>query len=284
MLQGEPRERTIRRRNCAATFDYGIRASARAFVGLAAQRRRRRQRRSRRIRSRISTSAASATTTSTAASIKRYREYDSMPGFGIDEISGAELRARAGGVEPAAGRLRIGRHAGASTSTGCGPRSSPSALWTDPGEPRRDASNYQSVGAQVDLRFSVLHWYDMTLSVGYAVGFQRRARARRRVHDLAEDNVTRAVTHVADVLLHVRRRLVAGARLPGRAAVPRQLQARDAARRASRSSRGRRRGRRLLLRQRLRCSASLGVDFTTFARYVGAGHRGARARRSSSSR
>ena len=34
----------------------------------------------------------------------------------------------------------------------------------------------ESVGAQADLRFSVLHWYEMTLSVGYAVGFQRMHR------------------------------------------------------------------------------------------------------------
>jgi hypothetical protein len=33
------------------------------------------------------------------------------------------------------------------------------------------------VGAQTDLKFSVLHWYDMTLSVGYAVGFQSGKRA-----------------------------------------------------------------------------------------------------------
>jgi hypothetical protein len=31
---------------------------------------------------------------------------------------------------------------------------------------------YASIGAQVDTRISVLHWYDMTFSVGYAVGLQ----------------------------------------------------------------------------------------------------------------
>ena len=63
-----------------------------------------------------------------------------------------------------------------------------SALWTDP---RNSAlrNDYQSVGAQVDLRFSVLHWYEMTLSVGYAVGFQGTHRARRRVDGFAEDPV-----------------------------------------------------------------------------------------------
>jgi hypothetical protein len=33
------------------------------------------------------------------------------------------------------------------------------------------------VGAQADLHFSVLHWYDMTLSVGYAVGFKEGRRS-----------------------------------------------------------------------------------------------------------
>jgi hypothetical protein len=28
------------------------------------------------------------------------------------------------------------------------------------------------VGAQVDLRFTLLHWFDMTVSTGYAVGFR----------------------------------------------------------------------------------------------------------------
>jgi len=36
---------------------------------------------------------------------------------------------------------------------------------------------YANAGAQVDLRFSVLHWYDMTLSVGYAVGYRGSERA-----------------------------------------------------------------------------------------------------------
>jgi hypothetical protein len=46
-----------------------------------------------------------------------------------------------------------------------------SALWTDPDRPgvRQD---YQNAGVQFDLRISVFHWYDMTLSAGYAVGFR----------------------------------------------------------------------------------------------------------------
>jgi hypothetical protein len=33
------------------------------------------------------------------------------------------------------------------------------------------------VGAQVDFRFSVLHWYPMTLSIGYAAGYRGSKRA-----------------------------------------------------------------------------------------------------------
>ena len=46
-----------------------------------------------------------------------------------------------------------------------------SLLYTD--EKRR----YNNAGAQVDLRFSVLHWYEMTLSAGYAVGYRGGSRA-----------------------------------------------------------------------------------------------------------
>jgi hypothetical protein len=37
--------------------------------------------------------------------------------------------------------------------------------------------DYASVGSQVDLRFSVLHWYEMILSAGYAVGIESGRRA-----------------------------------------------------------------------------------------------------------
>jgi hypothetical protein len=50
------------------------------------------------------------------------------------------------------------------------------ALWTDPGRSafRKD---YQNAGTQVDLRFSALHGYEMTLSFGYAVGFREGRHA-----------------------------------------------------------------------------------------------------------
>lgn len=49
-------------------------------------------------------------------------------------------------------------------------------LWTDPANAAH-RNDYQSVGTQLDLRFHVLHWYDMTLSVGYAVGFRGGRRS-----------------------------------------------------------------------------------------------------------
>ena len=49
-------------------------------------------------------------------------------------------------------------------------------LWRDPAI-RLLRKDYASAGAQMDLRFSVLHWYEMTLSVGYAVGYQGSRRA-----------------------------------------------------------------------------------------------------------
>ena len=61
-------------------------------------------------------------------------------------------------------------------------------LWADPGNSSL-RKKYASVGGQVDLHFSVLHWYDMTLSAGYAVGYQGSQRIGLRVHDLAQDHV-----------------------------------------------------------------------------------------------
>jgi hypothetical protein len=51
-----------------------------------------------------------------------------------------------------------------------------SGLWTDP-DSSRYRKDYANVGAQVDLRFTALHFYEMTLSIGYAVGFREGARA-----------------------------------------------------------------------------------------------------------
>jgi hypothetical protein len=39
------------------------------------------------------------------------------------------------------------------------------------------SGRYANAGGQVDLRFTVMHWYEMTLSVGYAVGYRGSERA-----------------------------------------------------------------------------------------------------------
>jgi len=107
--------------------------------------------------------------------VKRYREYGSMPGFGIDEISGQSFVREL--VE-----LNLPPVIFESVGTPAfylnwlRPAVFVSALWTDPAN-RTRRNDYQSVGAQADLRFSVLHWYDMTLSVGYAVGFKGGRRS-----------------------------------------------------------------------------------------------------------
>ena len=107
--------------------------------------------------------------------IKRYREYESMPGFGIDEISG--LNFARGMVEWNLPPV-VFESAGtpALYLNWLRPAVFATTLWTDPTNASR-RKNYQNLGAQADLRFHVLHWYNMTLSVGYAVGFTGAHRA-----------------------------------------------------------------------------------------------------------
>ena len=106
---------------------------------------------------------------------KRYRDYDSLPGFGLNEVGGRSFARQ---------MLELNLPPLVFESVGTPsfhlawlrPALFATALWTDP----HDAANrrsYASTGFQVDLKFSVLHWYDMTLSAGYAVGFRGGRRA-----------------------------------------------------------------------------------------------------------
>ena len=107
-------------------------------------------------------------------SIKRYREYESMPGFEIDEISGLNFARQM--VEwnlPPLVFESMGTPA--FYLNWLRPAVFATALWTDPTNSSR-RQNYQSLGGQVDLRFSILHWSEMTLSAGYAVGFRDARR------------------------------------------------------------------------------------------------------------
>jgi hypothetical protein len=106
---------------------------------------------------------------------KRYREYYSFPGFRLNEISGKSFTRHMieGNLPPI-----VFESVGTPAFHLAWLRSSvfASALWTDPAH-SAERARYGNVGAQVDLRFSVLHWYEMTLSAGYAVGYRGGMRA-----------------------------------------------------------------------------------------------------------
>ncbi len=107
--------------------------------------------------------------------IRRYREYYALPGFEIDEVSGLNFVKQM--VEwnlPPIVFESVGTPS--FHLTWLRPAVFAAALWTDVANSSR-RQDYASVGGQVDLKFSVLHWYDMTLSVGYAAGFQGGKRA-----------------------------------------------------------------------------------------------------------
>jgi hypothetical protein len=105
---------------------------------------------------------------------KRYRDYESMPGFGIDQLSGQSYVREM--VEWNATPVifeSIGTPGFYLTSLR--PAVFAAGLWTDPGNTTL-RKTYGSVGGQLDLKFHVLHWYDMTLSIGYAAGFTNTRR------------------------------------------------------------------------------------------------------------
>jgi hypothetical protein len=102
--------------------------------------------------------------------VQRYREYYAFPGFGLQEISGLNFVREMfeWNIPPL-----VFESAGTAAfhAAWLRPALFASAMVTEPGKPSL-RQNYETVGTQADLRFSVLHWYDLTLSAGYAVGFQ----------------------------------------------------------------------------------------------------------------
>ncbi len=109
-------------------------------------------------------------------SIKRYREYSiRCPGFGIDQVSALSTSC-ARWPSGTCRRTSSSRSARpASTSPGCGRRCSPRVSGPIPAT-RRCASSTRAWAVRSTCSFSVLHRYDMTLSAGYAVGFQGSQR------------------------------------------------------------------------------------------------------------
>jgi len=108
-------------------------------------------------------------------SVKRYRKFDSLPGFGIDEISALNFVREMG-------EWNLPPYVFESVGTPSlylqwlRPSLFAAGLWSDPGNAATRKA-YGSAGGQVDLYFSVLHRYDMTISAGYAVGFEGSRRA-----------------------------------------------------------------------------------------------------------
>jgi hypothetical protein len=106
---------------------------------------------------------------------KRYREHYAFPGFDIDELGGRSFSRNMA-------ELNLPPVVFESVGTPVfhlawlRPAVFASVLWTDPASSERRSRN-QSVGLQFDLRFSVLHWYEMTLSAGYAAGYRGGTRA-----------------------------------------------------------------------------------------------------------
>jgi hypothetical protein len=106
---------------------------------------------------------------------KRYREYYSFPGFGINEIASRSFsRHMVEANLPPYVFQSLGTPA--FYAAWLRPALFASVLWTDPTDTGSRA-RYGNVGGQVDLRLSVLHWYEMTLSLGYAVGYRGNVRA-----------------------------------------------------------------------------------------------------------
>ncbi len=108
-------------------------------------------------------------------SIKRYREFFAFPGFDLNEINGRSFARELAELNlPPVVFESIGTPA--FHLTWLRPAAFVSGLWTDPADSSH-RSRYANAGAQIDLRFSVLHWYEMTLSAGYASGYRGARRA-----------------------------------------------------------------------------------------------------------
>ena len=106
---------------------------------------------------------------------KRYREYYAFPGFKINEIgSRSYARNMLEWNLPPYVFESVGTQA--FHVTWLRPAVFGSVLWTEPGNSSQRV-RHANLGAQVDLKLSMLHWYDLTLSLGYAVGYREGQRA-----------------------------------------------------------------------------------------------------------
>jgi len=102
--------------------------------------------------------------------VKRYREFDSMPGFEIDAISARDFVKSVAEWNLPPIRFESVGTPGFFLSW-VRPAIFVAALVADPG--KRFERTYTSVGFQLDLHFTVVHRLPMTLSAGYAAGFRK---------------------------------------------------------------------------------------------------------------
>ncbi|MGD8636678.1 MAG: hypothetical protein PVI48_09435, partial [Gammaproteobacteria bacterium] len=101
--------------------------------------------------------------------IKRYREPFSLPGFDIDDINGRTFaRSTLEWNLPPVRFRRVGTRD--HYLSWARPAIFAMGLVTNPED--NDNEDYYNVGAQVDFQFTILSRMDMTLSLGYAWGFQ----------------------------------------------------------------------------------------------------------------
>jgi len=106
---------------------------------------------------------------------KRYREYYAFPGFKINEIgSRSYVRNMVEWNLPPYVFESAGTQA--FHLAWLRPALFGSVMWTEPGNTSQRV-RYANLGAQVDLKLSMLHWWDLTLSVGYAAGYREGQRA-----------------------------------------------------------------------------------------------------------
>ena len=104
---------------------------------------------------------------------KRYRNYDSFPGFEIDELSGTRfLKSVLEWNLPPIRFREVGspsfflKHIRPALFVG--------GLRTDPGDPIE--RNVTTAGIQLDLEFTIAHRLPMTFSIGYAAGYEHGIR------------------------------------------------------------------------------------------------------------
>jgi hypothetical protein len=100
--------------------------------------------------------------------VKRYREYDSFPGFDIDEIAARNFIKSVGEWNlPPIRFSDVGTPSLFLSSLR--PALFAGVLFADPGE--ATSQTYETVGVQVDWNFTVALRLPMTFSIGYAEGF-----------------------------------------------------------------------------------------------------------------